>query len=173
MKILATGRAGYIGSIVSEELLKRDYEVVVLDNLHLIPSVLKAALDRDKPVPIFGTDYPTRDGSCIRDYVHVVDSARAHALALEKLGPLSGTCYNLGNEEGFSVSEVVEATRKVTGRDTLCQAHPRHPGDPAVLVASSGLAREELGWRPKHTQLEDITESARRWTQEHRNGYGR
>ncbi|MBI4302338.1 MAG: UDP-glucose 4-epimerase GalE [Chloroflexi bacterium] len=138
---------------------------------HLIPNVLKAALDINRPVAIFGTDYPTRDGSCIRDYIHVVDIARAHVLALGKLETLGGKAYNLGNGEGYSVLEVVQAARRVTSRDIPCQTSPRRSGDPAVLVADSSLAKEELGWTPEHAELEDIVESSWRWMRERPNGY--
>jgi UDP-glucose 4-epimerase len=138
---------------------------------HLIPNVLKAALDSGSPVAIFGTDYPTNDGSCIRDYVHVVDIARAHILALESLESLSGRVYNLGNGWGYSVFEVVEAARKVTGTDIPTKIYPRRLGDPAVLVASSRLAQGELGWRPEFPELESIIESAWGWTTGHPAGY--
>lgn len=140
---------------------------------HLIPKVLKVALDRSSPVTIFGTDYTTRDGSCIRDYVHVVDIARAHILALERLKGLNGRAYNLGNGEGYSVMEVVEAARKVTGVDIPTKAGPRRPGDPAVLVASSGLAREELGWKPEYAELESIIRSSWHWMRKYPDGYSR
>ena len=137
---------------------------------HLIPNVLKAALDGN-PVPVFGTDYPTKDGSCIRDYVHVIDIARAHILALEKLEGLSGRVYNLGNAKGYSVIEVIEAARRVTGVNIPVKPCPRRPGDPAVLVASSNRAKEELGWKPKFSNLEAIIESAWKWIRRHPNGY--
>ncbi|GAG29235.1 unnamed protein product, partial [marine sediment metagenome] len=138
---------------------------------HLIPKVLKVALGNSHPVTIFGTDYSTRDGSCVRDYVHVMDIARAHVLALEKLKDLSGRAYNLGSGEGYSVIEVVEMARKVTGVDIPAETCPRRPGDPAVLVASSDLAREELGWKPEYEELESIIRSSWRWMREHPDGY--
>jgi UDP-glucose 4-epimerase len=138
---------------------------------HLIPNVLKAALDSGSPLAIFGTDYPTRDGSCIRDYIHVVDIARAHILALEKIDTLSGRVYNLGNGQGYSVLEVVEAARKVTEFEIPAEICPRRLGDPAVLMASSRLAQGELGWRPEFPELESIIESAWRWTKGHPAGY--
>jgi UDP-glucose 4-epimerase len=139
---------------------------------HLIPLVLKAALNGDS-VPIYGTDYHTHDGTCIRDYIHVTDLAQAHILALNKLEE-EGTSeiYNLGNEIGFSVEEVIEATRKVTGRRIVSIASPRRPGDPARLVASSGKIRKKLGWVPKYPELETIIETAWRWQRDHPNGYG-
>ncbi len=137
---------------------------------HLIPNVLKAALDSN-PVSVFGTDYPTKDGSCIRDYVHVIDIARAHSLALKKLGGLSGRAYNLGNEYGYSVMEVVEAANRVTGVNIPIERCPRRAGDPAVLVASSNRAKKELGWKPEFSSLGVIIESAWTWIQQHPNGY--
>lgn len=139
---------------------------------HLIPNILRAALDKNSPVAIFGTDYPTKDGSCIRDYVHVMDIARAHILALEKLEDLSGRVYNLGNGEGYSVIEVIKTMGRVSGVNTQLQIAPRRHGDPAVLVASSELAQEELGWKTQLSDLENIIESAWRWMSKHPNGYG-
>jgi UDP-glucose 4-epimerase len=137
---------------------------------HLIPNVLKAALAR-APISVFGTDYPTRDGSCIRDYVHVLDIAAAHILALEKLDAVKAGAYNLGNGQGYSVLEVVEAARKVTGIDIPAKLSPRRAGDPAVLVASSGRAKSELGWKPRFPKLEPIIDSAWRWMHSHPRGY--
>jgi len=138
---------------------------------HLIPNVLKAALNRSKPVGIFGTDYPTKDGSCVRDYIHVLDIARAHILALERVEELSGRVYNLGNGDGYSVLEVVEAARKVTGVNIPAEVLVRRSGDPAVLVASSDLAKSELGWEPYLPGIEDIVGSAWSWMRRHPNGY--
>jgi UDP-glucose 4-epimerase len=138
---------------------------------HLIPNVLRVALGQASEVPIFGTDYPTKDGSCVRDYVHVLDIARAHTFALKKLDNLSGKVYNLGNGNGYSVNEVVEAARRVTGAEIPKKACPRRQGDPAVLVASSELARSELGWEPEYPELESIIESAWRWMRAHPKGY--
>lgn len=129
---------------------------------HLIPNVLKAA-SSNAPVSVFGTDYPTRDGSCIRDYVHVVDIAKAHILALGKLDVLKTSVYNLGSEHGYSVLEVIQAASKVTGVDIQTRLSPRRAGDPAVLVANSGRARTELGWEPDYAELEVIIESAWSW----------
>lgn len=139
---------------------------------HLIPNVLKAAWDKSGPVAIFGADYPTNDGSCIRDYVHVIDIAQAHILALEKVKELSGKVYNLGNSEGYSVFEVVTTARKVTRTDISMRICPRRSGDPAVLVASSRRAKSELGWIPEFPDLESIVQSAWRWMRQHPNGYG-
>jgi len=134
---------------------------------HLIPNVLKAAL-AGTAISVFGTDYPTRDGSCIRDYVHVIDIAQAHVLALEKLDTLKAGAYNLGNGQGYSVLEVIQAAKKVTGIDIPAKLSPRRAGDPAVLVASSGRARAELGWKPRLPELETIIDSAWRWKMGHR-----
>lgn len=139
---------------------------------HLVPNVLKVALGKNSAVPIFGTDYPTKDGSCVRDYVHVIDIARAHVLALERLDSLSGKAYNLGNGQGYSVLEVVDIAKKVTGVDIPIKICARRLGDPAVLVASSSLAKTELGWTPRYPDLVTIIESAWKWMREHADGYG-
>jgi UDP-glucose 4-epimerase len=142
-----------------------------LPETHLIPNVLKAALEK-KAVSVFGTDYPTADGSCVRDYVHVVDIARAHVLALERMDLLSGRVYNLGNQQGYSVKEVIHTAEEVTGIKIRVQAGPRRSGDPAVLVASSSLAGSELGWRPQYPSLKSIISGAWDWTSTHPQGYG-
>ncbi len=131
---------------------------------HLIPLVLDAASGKRTDIKVFGTDYPTRDGSCIRDYIHVTDLASAHLLALEYLdnGGESG-CFNLGNEQGTSVLEVIEAVRKVTGRDFKVTRTDRRPGDPATLVGSSEKAKQVLGWRPEYGDIETIVEHAWKW----------
>ena len=138
---------------------------------HLIPLVLKAALNGDS-VPVYGTDYNTPDGTCIRDYIHVTDLAQAHILALNKLEE-EGTSgiYNLGNGNGFSVREVIETARKVTGRQIVSIESSRRPGDPARLVASSEKISKELGWVPKYPELETIIETAWRWHRNHPKGY--
>lgn len=133
---------------------------------HLIPLILDVALGRRPSVKIFGKDYPTPDGTCIRDYVHVGDLADAHVLAFEALGTHSRLIYNVGNGQGFSVREVVESARRVTGRPILAIDEPRRPGDPAVLVASSKKIIEELGWKPRYGALDDIVRSAWVWHQE-------
>jgi UDP-glucose 4-epimerase len=139
---------------------------------HLIPLVLKAALNGDS-VPIYGTDYNTPDGTCIRDYIHVIDLAQAHILALNKLeeGGISGI-YNLGNGNGYSVKEVIETARKLTGKKIISIESSRRPGDPARLVASSEKIRKGLGWVPKYPNLETIVETAWRWHRNHPKGYG-
>ncbi len=131
---------------------------------HLIPIVLEAALGRRPYVEIFGTDYETPDGTGVRDYIHVVDLAQAHVLALQHLeaGGRSGV-YNLGIGRGYSVREVIEVCQRVTGREIPVREGPRRPGDPAVLVADPTRAEKELGWKPRYTALEPIVETAWRW----------
>lgn len=157
----------YFNASGAIELLGEDHK----PESHLIPNVLKAALNNDNLVPIFGTDYPTIDGSCIRDYVHVLDIAQAHILALEKLEDLSDMVYNLGNGEGYSVLQVVNVAKKVTSVDIPVRIYPRRLGDPAILVASSGRAQSDLGWKPKFRELESIIESAWSWMRKYPNGY--
>jgi|SRR5215469_1108661 len=140
---------------------------------HLIPLVLKAAAGAIDSISIFGTDYPTADGTCIRDYIHVSDLARAHVLALEALTRRSPLIYNLGNGRGFSVRQVIEAARRVTGRPIHVIESPRRPGDPAVLVASAEKIRRELGWVPEQCDLDSIIASAWEWMQRHPLAYGR
>ena len=129
---------------------------------HLIPLVLDVALGRRAAIKLFGTDYPTPDGTCVRDYIHVEDLVSAHILALEALGPRP-LVYNLGNGQGYSVREVVEVARRATGHPIPVEEAPRRPGDPAILVASSEKIRKELGWTPQRPDLEGIIESAWRW----------
>ena len=138
---------------------------------HLIPIALQVALGVRKDVAIFGTDYPTPDGTCVRDYVHVSDLAAAHLLVLEALKDNEKLIYNLGNGRGFSVREVIDTVRKVTGRAISSQESPRRPGDPAVLVASSEKIKRELNWQPRHTDLESVVRSAWNWRRAHPNGY--
>jgi UDP-glucose 4-epimerase len=131
---------------------------------HLIPNVLKAVLGQGKGLKVFGTDYDTRDGTCVRDYVHVNDLASAHLLAIEYMDKNEGAfTFNLGNGEGFTVREVIAAAEKVTGRPVPHEFAARRDGDPAVLVASSQQARDELGWRPAMARMEDILASAWQW----------
>jgi UDP-glucose 4-epimerase len=138
--------------------------------LHLIPLVLQVALGKREKVSIFGDDYPTRDGTCVRDYIHVIDLAQAHILAL---GALEGGSrfYNLGNGEGFTVKEVIETAREITGRTIRADAAPRRAGDPAVLVAASSKIRKELGWAPRFPHVREIIESAWQWHQANPDGY--
>jgi UDP-glucose 4-epimerase len=137
---------------------------------HLIPIVLQVALGQRERAVIFGDDYPTRDGTCVRDYIHVVDLAQAHILALRGLDEAS-RFYNLGNGRGFTVREVIEAARQVTGRPIPAEVGPRRPGDPAVLVASSERIRRELGWKPRYTDLSGIIQTAWDWHRAHPSGY--
>ncbi|MGA3011066.1 MAG: UDP-glucose 4-epimerase GalE [Terracidiphilus sp.] len=136
---------------------------------HLIPLVLDVALGRRQSIKIFGDDYPTPDGTCVRDYIHVSDLADAHLLALKELetpaAAKAGLIFNLGNGQGFSVREVIESARRVTGHPIPAETHPRRPGDPAVLVASSEKAIRELGWKPRYTQLDEIVRTAWVWHQ--------
>jgi UDP-glucose 4-epimerase len=132
---------------------------------HLIPLVLDVALGRRKSIRIYGEDYPTPDGTCIRDYVHVSDLADAHLLALGALEKHDRLIFNLGNGEGFSVRQVIESARRVTGHPIPAEIHPRRAGDPAVLVASSEKAIRELGWQPRYSQLDDILRTAWIWHQ--------
>jgi UDP-glucose 4-epimerase len=137
---------------------------------HLIPLILDVALGRRKSIKVFGQDYPTPDGTCIRDYVHVGDLADAHILALDALGTHSRLIYNIGNGHGFSVREVVESVRRVTGHPIPLLEEPRRPGDPAVLVASSKRIMDELGWKPRFSALDDIVRSAWIWHQQRYGG---
>lgn len=133
---------------------------------HLIPIVLQVALGKRDKVQIYGEDYPTDDGSCVRDYIHVTDLADAHLLALRHAVPGEHRVYNLGSGTGFSVKQVIEACREVTGHDIPATVSDRRPGDPAVLVASSDLAREQLGWQPSRTDLKSIVGDAWAFTTE-------
>ncbi len=137
---------------------------------HLIPLVLKTALGKRDKVVIFGDDYPTRDGTCVRDYIHISDLARAHILALRALDRGS-MVYHLGNGRGFTVREVIETAREVTGREIRAEVGPRRPGDPPELVASSEKIQRELGWRPECPDLESIVSSAWEWHRRHPDGY--
>jgi UDP-glucose 4-epimerase len=134
---------------------------------HLIPIVLQAAVGKIPHVQVFGDDYPTRDGTCVRDYIHVIDLARAHILALGILGERSAI-YNLGcGGAGYTVNEVIDTAREITGIDIPVVTAARRPGDPSVLIASSGKIKAELGWEPQHQQLDTIIESAWKWLREH------
>lgn len=138
---------------------------------HLIPILLQVAVGKRSHVEIFGDDYPTADGTCVRDYIHVVDLARAHILALNVLTDGS-RFYNLGcGGNGYSVRQVIETAREVTGKEILTKMGPRRAGDPAVLIASSEKIKRELGWQPKYQDLRVIVESAWKWMLEHPNGY--
>lgn len=139
---------------------------------HLIPIILQVALGQRERLEIFGDDYPTPDGTCIRDYIHVMDLANAHWLSLQKLRQTGESAvYNLGNGEGFSVSQVVENVRKITRHPIPVQIVPRRAGDPAVLIASSEKAQQELGWKPQYNSLAQITQTAWNWQRNHPKGF--
>lgn len=138
---------------------------------HLIPVVLEVALGKREKLTIFGGDYPTKDGTCVRDYIHILDLAQAHILALESIGQIGSRKYNLGNGQGFTNLEVVEAARRITGRPIAYEIGPRRPGDPAVLVASSEKIRQELGWQPQYTTIDQIVATAWEWHSRHPHGY--
>jgi UDP-glucose 4-epimerase len=138
---------------------------------HLIPLVLQAAAGRRPHISVFGTDYPTRDGTAVRDYIHVEDLGEAHILALEALRPGEHRVYNLGTGTGYTVREVVEAARSVTGREIVAREEPRRPGDPPELVAAAERARGELGWEPRRG-LEQMIADAWAWHEARPGGYG-
>lgn len=139
---------------------------------HLIPIILQVALGKREKIGIYGDDYPTEDGTCIRDYVHVMDLVDAHILALDRLAKGNDSAiYNLGNGEGFSVKEVIEAARRVTKHPIPAEVSPRRAGDPARLVASSEKAIKELGWKPKYSSLEDMIATAWKWHKNNPEGY--
>ena len=139
---------------------------------HLIPLVLQVALGQRDKITIFGDDYATHDGTCVRDYIHIVDLAQAHILALRALDEGSRT-YNLGNGQGFSVQQVVETCRQVTGHPIPAEVGPRRPGDPATLIASSDKIRRELGWEPRYPDVRSIVEHAWEWHRTHPDGYSK
>lgn len=133
---------------------------------HLIPLILDVAMGRRASIKVFGQDYPTKDGTCIRDYIHVSDLAEAHFLALAGLDRSSRLIYNLGSGQGFTVREVIDSARRVTGRPITVEECERRPGDPAVLVASSDKIKAELGWKPSYPELDQIIASAWQWHQQ-------
>lgn len=138
---------------------------------HLIPLVLQAAMGQRPAIQVFGADYPTPDGTCVRDYIHVDDLAEAHLLALEKLRPGVGLKLNLGTGRGYSVREVIRVAEEVTGKKVPVQEAPRRPGDPPVLVAAAERARHDLGWQPRYPELRPIVETAWNWHRAHPKGY--
>jgi UDP-glucose 4-epimerase len=138
---------------------------------HLIPIVLQVALGQRAQVTVFGEDYPTPDGTCIRDYVHVDDLCAAHLLTLERIEPGRGLKVNLGTGTGYSVRQVIDVCRQVTGREIPVQSGPRRAGDPPELVADPTAAREQLGWEPQYQKLRPIVETAWAWHREHPRGY--
>ncbi len=135
---------------------------------HLIPNVLKVPLGQAAHCEVFGTDYPTPDGTCIRDYIHVIDLTDAHVLAME---PGKEGFFNLGNGDGYSVRHVIQTCEKIAGKKIPVLERPRRAGDPPRLVASADKAKQELGWKPRYPKLEDIVSSAWRWHEKHPNGY--
>jgi UDP-glucose 4-epimerase len=138
---------------------------------HLIPLIIQAAMGKRQDIKIFGTDYETADGTCIRDYIHVEDLASAHLLALKKLDTSKELTYNLGNGTGYSVREVIDTVKKVSGKDFKVTEVDRRVGDPAVLTSDASKAATELGWKTKFADLETIVESAWKWHSNHPNGY--
>jgi UDP-glucose 4-epimerase len=138
---------------------------------HLIPLAIFAAMDKAEAIKIYGTDYPTKDGTCIRDYIHIEDLCKAHLLAIEKLDKETELTYNLGNGKGYSVREVIDTVKKVSGKNFKVIETNRRPGDPPALVCDSTKAKNELGWQPKWTNLEKIVESAWKWHSKHPDGY--
>lgn len=156
----------YFNAAGASERCGEDHE----PETHLIPNVLRVAAGKASHVNIFGEDYPTPDGTCVRDYIHVIDLADAHVLALNVMERRS-EIYNLGYGSGYSVAEVVEMARQVTGRWISTESAPRRAGDPPVLIASPDKIMRDLGWNPHHSELDRIIESAWRWHQSHPNGY--
>ena len=138
---------------------------------HIIPLVLQVALGQRDKIMIFGTDYPTPDGTCIRDYIHIQDLAQAHMLALHGLDKTDRLIFNLGNGEGYSVREIIETAREVTGHPIPAEEAPRRPGDAPRLIASSDKIKKELGWEPQISDVKDIISSAWEWHKTHPNGY--
>jgi UDP-glucose 4-epimerase len=157
----------YFNAAGASERLGEDHD----PETHLIPNVLRAASGKASHVDIFGEDYNTPDGTCVRDYIHVIDIANAHLLALGVTEKRSEV-YNLGYGNGYSVAEVVEMARQVTGRWISTEAGPRRAGDPPVLIANPDKIMRDLGWSPRHSELDRIIESAWRWHQAHPEGYG-
>ena len=139
---------------------------------HLIPRVLDAASGALPHVDVFGTDYPTPDGTCLRDYIHVLDIADSHIRALEEIDRVSGEAFNVGTARGNTIFEVIDTAERVTGKKIQRKTGPRRPGDPAVLVASNEKLARVLGWRASHSSLEEIISSAWAWKQKHPQGYG-
>ena len=140
---------------------------------HIIPLLIKSIIDKDNQInfKVFGNDYPTKDGTCVRDYIHVIDIAKAHILGLENLKINPNSKYNLGNSKGFTNLEIINAVEKVSGEKVNYAFEGRRIGDPAILVASSDLAKKELGWEPKYTYIDDIIKTAWDWHRRHPNGY--
>ena len=156
----------YFNACGASEMVGEDHD----PETHLIPLVLQVALGQRDHIQIFGTDYPTEDGTCVRDYIHVIDLARAHIMALEALDQGSRT-YNLGNGRGYSVQQVIDTARAITGHPITAVPGSRRTGDPAILIASSQKIRQDLGWEPLYPSLTTIIESAWRWHQQNPHGY--
>jgi len=154
----------YFNAAGATENLGEDHD----PETHLIPNVLKVALGQKDCVSIFGTDYPTPDGTCVRDYIHIRDLCEAHLLAMNLN---QSKQYNLGNGEGFSVLEVIQTAREITGHPIPSREEARRPGDPPILVGSAGKIRAELGWSPKHPEIRSILQSAWEWHKKHPEGY--
>ena len=154
----------YFNACGATELHGEDHE----PETHIIPNVLKVALGQAEAVNVFGDDYPTADGTCVRDYIHIVDLARAHILALEK--GATGA-FNLGTGDGMSVKEIVDACREVTGREIPVKIAPRRPGDPACLVAGAAKAEQVLGWKPERSEVRRVVADAWSWHLRHPHGY--
>jgi UDP-glucose 4-epimerase len=157
----------YFNAAGASEKLGEDHR----PETHLIPIVLKAALFPDRCVSIFGEDYPTKDGSCLRDYVHVRDIAQAHILALTNMKNVGGKVFNLGSGQGYTVKEIVLESKRISGKPISVDIKPRRAGDPAILLSSREKATKELDWHPKYTDLNTIIESAWAWMQKHPQGY--
>jgi UDP-glucose 4-epimerase len=138
---------------------------------HLIPLIIQAAMGKRPDIKIYGTDYDTPDGTCVRDYIHVDDLCQAHLLALSKLDEHTEMVYNLGNGQGYSVREVVDTVERVSGKDFKVTEIDRRPGDPAILTSDATKAKTDLGWKPKKPQLETMVETAWRWHTSHPDGY--
>jgi UDP-glucose 4-epimerase len=155
----------YFNAAGASERFGEDHRV----ETHLIPNILNVALGKRDSVDIYGTDYETPDGTCIRDFIHILDLAQAHILALESMR--SGR-FNLGTGEGNSIRQVIDCCRRITGHPIPARELPRRLGDPARLIASSDLIKRELGWSPQFTELESIVQSAWQWHTAHPNGYG-
>ena len=157
----------YFCAAGATELFGEDHD----PETHLIPNVLKAARNGSVPLSVYGNDYPTPDGSCVRDFVHVADIADAHILALKNLGEIGAGVYNLGNSRGYSVFEVIKMAEAVTGVNIPANITARRTGDPVSLIANAEKARQELGWKPILSELEAIVGSAWQWAQSHPAGY--
>jgi UDP-glucose 4-epimerase len=138
---------------------------------HLIPRIIYAAMGKLSEAQIYGTDYPTPDGSCIRDYIHIEDLCRAHLLALNKLNQSRELIYNLGNGKGYSVREVIDTVKKVSGKNFEVVESDRRPGDPPVLTSDATKAKKELGWKTEFPELEKLVATAWKWHNKHPNGY--